>query len=91
MRSKTNPLPPETPQANAIVERVHQTISNIIRTFELQDNCLDEEDPWSGILSAVAFAIRATYSTTTPKSPGQLVFGKDMILNIEHQANGEYI
>ena len=25
------------------------------------------------------------------KSPGQLVFGRDMILNIKHQANWEYI
>ena len=33
------------PQANAIIERIHQTIGNIIRTFELQDNYLDEDDP----------------------------------------------
>ena len=44
-----------------------------------------------GILSATAFAIRATYHTTLQKSPGQLVFGHDMILNIEHRANWEYI
>jgi hypothetical protein len=31
-----------SPQANAIVERIHQVIGNIIRTFELQDNYLDE-------------------------------------------------
>jgi hypothetical protein len=47
--------------ANAIVERVHQVIGNIIHTFELQDNCLDEEDTWKGILSATVFAVRATY------------------------------
>ena len=88
---KQKPITVRNPQANAIVERVHQTIGNIIRTFELQDNYLDEDDPWSGILSAVAFAIRATYHTTTQKSPGQLVFGRDMILNIKHQANWEYI
>ena len=29
------------PQANAIIERVHQTIGNIIRTFNVQD--LDED------------------------------------------------
>ena len=88
---KQKPITVRNPQANAIVERVHQTIGNIIRTFELQENYLDEDDPWSGILSAVAFAIRATYHTTTQKSPGQLVFGRDMILNIQHQANWEYI
>jgi transposase InsO family protein len=32
------------PQTNAIVERVHQVIGNIIRTFELDSNYLDEDD-----------------------------------------------
>ena len=70
------------PQANAILERVHQTLGNIIRTFSFED--LEEDDPWSGILSAAAFAIRATVSTTTEKSPMQLVYGRDAILNIQH-------
>jgi hypothetical protein len=42
------------PQANAIVESVHQVIENIIQTFELENNYLDEDDPWKGILSATA-------------------------------------
>ena len=73
------------PQANAILERVHQSIGNIIRTFSFDD--LEEDDPWSGILSATAFAIRETVSTTTEKSPMQLVFGRDAILNIQHTAD----
>jgi hypothetical protein len=36
---KKKPITTRNPQANAIVERVHQTISNIIRTFELHANC----------------------------------------------------
>ena len=75
----------KNPQANAILERVHQTIGNIIRTFSFND--LEEDDPWSEILSAAAFAIRATVSTTTEKSPMQLVFGRDAILNIQHTAD----
>jgi transposase InsO family protein len=70
---KRKPITVRNPQANAIVERVHQVIGNIIHTFELQDNYLDEEDPLKGILSATAFAVRATYHTTLQKSPGQLV------------------
>ena len=88
---KGKPITVRNPQANAIVERVHQTIGNIIRTFELETNYLDEEDPWKGILSATAFAIRSTFHTTLRKSPGQLVFGRDMILNINHVANWEFI
>ena len=88
---KKKPITVRNPQANAIVERIHQVIANIIRTFELEDNYLDEEDPWKGILSATAFAVRSTYHTTLKKTPGQLVFGRDMILNIKHVANWEYI
>ena len=88
---KKKPITTRNPQANAIVERVHQVIGNIVRTFELQENYLDEDDPWAGILAATAFAIRSTYHTTLQKSPGQLVFGRDMIFNIQHTANWEYI
>ena len=33
---KGKPITVRNPQANAIVERVHQVIGNIIRTFELE-------------------------------------------------------
>jgi hypothetical protein len=79
------------PQANAIVERVHQVIGNIILTFELENNYLDDNDPWKGILSATAFALQSTFHTTLQNTPGQLVFGRDMILNVKHEANWEYI
>ena len=54
---KCKPITVQNPQANAIVERVHQVIGNMIRTYELEDNYLDENDPWGGILSATAFAV----------------------------------
>jgi transposase InsO family protein len=79
------------PQANAIVERVHQGIGNIIQTFELENNYLDDNDPWKGILSATAFAVRSTFHTMLQNTPGQLVFGRDMILNVKHEANWDYI
>ena len=88
---KGKPITVRNPQANAIVERVHQVIGNIIRTFELETNYLDEEDPWKGILSATAFAVRSTFHTTLQQSPGQLVFGRDMIFNIKHTANWDII
>ena len=88
---KGKPITVRNPQANAIVERVHQVIGNIIRTFELESNYLDEDDPWKGILSATAFAVRSTFHTSLQSTPGQLVFGRDMIFNIQHIANWEYI
>jgi len=88
---KPKPITVRNPQANAIVERVHQVIGNIIRTFELETNYMDEDNPWKGILSATAFAVRSTFHTTLKNTPGQLVFGRDMILNVKHEANWEYI
>ena len=54
-RIKKKPITARNPQANVIVERVHQTIENMIHTFQVQD--MDEDDPWAGILNAVAFAV----------------------------------
>jgi transposase InsO family protein len=88
---KAKPITVRNPQANAIVERVHQVIGNIIRTFELENNYLDETDPWKGILSATAFAVRSTFHTTLKNTPGQLVYGRDMIFNVKHEANWEFI
>ena len=80
------------PQSNAIIERIHQTIANIIRTFEMQDDpYLDPDDPWAGILSATMFAVRATYHTTLQATPAQLVFGRDAILNTKFEANWNLI
>ena len=42
------------PQANAMVERAHQTLHNIIPTKQIKDkDDLPIKDAWSGILSAV--------------------------------------
>ena len=37
-------------------------------------------------MTAVSYAIRSTYHTTLKASPGQLVFGQDMILPINFKA-----
>jgi hypothetical protein len=92
---KGKPITVRNPQANAIVKRVHQVIGNIIRTFELElrleSNYLDEDDPWKVTLSATAFAVRSTFHTSLQSTPGQLVFGRDMIFNIQHISNWEFI
>ena len=85
------PTSRKNPQANGILERIHQTIANIIRTFEVQDMEIDENDPWSGILSATMFAIRATIHKTLQATPAQLVFGRDAILNTKFEANWQMI
>jgi hypothetical protein len=60
-------------------------LGNLIRSFQLQDKpYYDSDDPWGGILAAVAFALRSTYHMTLQAMPGQLIFGRDMVLNVQH-------
>jgi len=75
------------PYANAIIERIHQTIGNMIRTFEVQEADLDEEEPWADILAAVIYATCATFHTILKATPMQLVFGHDALSNTSFQAN----
>ena len=84
---KAKPYSYGNPQANVIIERIHQVLGNLIRSLNLHDTYVDDADPWMGILAEAAFAIRATYHRTKQKSPGQLVFGRDVILPINHIAN----
>ena len=59
--------------------------------FDLQNNYLDEADPWSGILAATAFAVQSMYHTTLQATPCQTVFRRDMILNTPSIADWEAI
>ena len=88
---KRKPITTRNPQANSILERAHQTIGNILRTFQVNNTELELEDPWKGILSAVIFAMRSTVHTTMQATPMQLVFGRDAIMNLTFDANWQLI
>ena len=86
------PITTRNPQANAMVERAHQTLGNMLRTQNFQRMAdIDLQDPFSGVLSAVGFAMRATVHTTTRATPSQLVFNRDAIHNINFKADWNYI
>ena len=53
----------------------------MIRTFELPDHDFDLEDPWSEIIASCAWALRSTVHTVLEATPGQIVFGRDMIFD----------
>ena len=57
----------------------------------MQNNYLDEDDPWSGILAATDFSVRSTYHITLRYTPGHLVFGREMILNTPFIVDWEVI
>ena len=75
------PITSRNSQANAILERVHQTIGNILCSFKVQNMELDDENPWDGILASTMFALRATVHTTTQYTSAQLICGRDTIIN----------
>lgn len=73
------------PQGNSIVERVHQVVGNALRTFDMENQEFDDDNPFEEFLTATAYAIRSTYHTTLQASPAQLVFGRDMIIPLKFQ------
>jgi transposase InsO family protein len=80
------------PQANAMVERAHQTLHTMIATLDLRSKAdVEAHESWAGILSAVAFAMRSTVHTTMKATPMQLVYGRDAILNIRFQPDWAFI
>jgi hypothetical protein len=75
------------PQANSMVERAHQTFHQMIRINDFVNSEINLEDPFSGILSACAFAMRSTVHSANSAMPAQLVFGQDAIQNTVFKAN----
>ncbi|GMF24808.1 unnamed protein product [Phytophthora fragariaefolia] len=80
---KAKPITAKNPQANAICERMHLEIMNGIRSHEGAD--------WTKVIHYAASAIRASYHSILNASPGQLVFGQDMISRQLHIANWSYL
>ena len=62
-------------------------MGNALRTFELGKKELSKENPFEEFLTSTAYAIRNTYHTTLKATPGQLVFGRDMLLPMNFKAN----
>jgi hypothetical protein len=58
-----------------------------LRTAEADGKELDEKDKWGPFLSSAAYAICSTFHTTLKATPGQLVFGREMVLSIKFMAD----
>ena len=75
----------KNPQANAICERLHQSISNSLRTIlhRYPPNNIDQiNDIMDTCFATAAYASKVAIHRTLNMSPGALVFQRDMILNI---------
>ena len=60
------------PMPNAILERIHQVLRNLVRTFNIQKTYVDKNDPWTGILAAAAFSVCSTTISKKCYSPGPM-------------------
>jgi transposase InsO family protein len=84
-RIKDAPTSSKNPQANAICERMHQTVGNVLRTLlhgEPPRDVTRAKDFIDEALSTAMHAMRTGVHTTLGSSPGNLVFHRDMFLNI---------
>jgi hypothetical protein len=70
-----------------MVERVHQTLGNLLRVYELEKYEFPRGDPWTNLLASAAWAIRSTVHTTLGATPGQLIYGRDMLFDLSFRAN----
>ena len=62
-----------------------------MRTFNISEIYVDNDDPQTGILAATSFTIRPTTSRFKGYSMVQLVFGRDIILPIKHKVDWQLI
>ena len=79
---KRKPTSIKNPQANAILERVHQVVMSMIRTAELDMADSVAPNDVDVVLTNASWAIRSTYHTVLKASPGAAIFGRDMLFDI---------
>ncbi len=75
----------KNPQSNAVCERMHQTVGNVLRILlhgNPPQNIANAAQHVDKTLSIAMHAMRAGVHSTLGSSPGNLVFNRDMFLNI---------
>lgn len=86
---KPEPITVKNPRANAIVERMHKVLGDMLRVQLASKH--NKENPVKDLTSAAAYAMRATVHGVTQCTPSQLVYSRDMILRTKMQANVELV
>ena len=72
---KRKPTMVKNPQANGLLERVHQVLGQMLRTAELDMANSVTSDDVDVFLDNAAWAICSTYHTVLKTSPGAAIFG----------------
>ena len=82
---RKRPTTVKNPQANAICERLHQTITNVLRPLCLMhppQNIDEASLIIDTALQAASYSARTAIHTTMENAPGAIAFSRDMLLNI---------
>jgi hypothetical protein len=88
---KRKPTTIKNPRANAILERLHQVLGQMLCTSELDMAKTITPDDVNVFLDNAAWAICSTYHTVLKASPGAVIFGHDMLFDILFIANWKKI
>ena len=84
---KRKPTTIKNPQANAVLERIHAVLGDMMRTSSLDNSDTATPQMVDEFLTNVAWAIRSTYHTVLRTTPGAAVFGRDMLFDIPYSAD----
>ena len=85
---KRKPTSVKNPQANAILERIHAVLMNMLRTSEIDMADSVKPSDIGVFLTDAAWAICSTYHTVLKASPGAAIFGRDMLFDIRSSLTG---
>jgi hypothetical protein len=75
----------KNPQSNAICERMHQTVKNVLRLLVHANpprNMSSAKDIVDDALATAMHAMQTTVATTFGSALGAFAFSRDMILNV---------
>jgi hypothetical protein len=83
---EAHPISVQNPQANAVCERMHQTVGNLPRTLlytaNPSHNLQQANDLVDTALATASHALRSTVHSTMGLLPGSIVSHRDMFLDI---------
>ena len=91
-----HPIGVRSPQANAICERMHKTVGDILRVITndrlpadiaVAANMAEAQAVVEEAIGMAAHALRCSMHTTLGASPGSILFNRDMFLDIPYIAD----
>jgi hypothetical protein len=81
-RVKRKPTSIKNPQANAILEQIHQAVMAMVCTSEIDMADSVAPSDIDAVITNPSWAIFSTYHTVLKAFPGAAIFGRDMLFNI---------